>query len=109
MLPETIPSFVVLLGILIFVHEFGHFIVAKRLGIRVLRFSLGFGPILWKRQWGETEYALSAFPLGGYVKLYGEETAPEGEESTSIKPRRPISTIAIRRSGSARGTDRLPS
>ncbi len=74
---ESIPSFAILLGVLIFVHEFGHFIVAKKLGIKVVRFSLGFGPILLRKQWGETEYVLSAIPLGGYVKLHGEETIVE--------------------------------
>ena len=56
---------VVLLGILIFVHELGHFIFAKALGIKVLKFSLGFGPKLIGKQYGDTEYLLSAFPLGG--------------------------------------------
>lgn len=61
---KTLFLFIILLGILIFVHELGHFLVARFLGIRVLRFSIGFGPIL--RRWGkgETEYAVSAIPLG---------------------------------------------
>ncbi len=58
-------GFVVLLGVLIFVHEFGHFIVAKLLGVKVLKFSLGFPPAMIKRKWGETEYMLSWVPLGG--------------------------------------------
>jgi regulator of sigma E protease len=66
-------TFVVALAVLIIVHEFGHFIVAKRLGIKVLRFSVGIGPVIWARQIGETEYALSAIPVGGYVKMLGEE------------------------------------
>ena len=64
--------FVVVLGALIAVHEFGHFITAKTSGVRVERFSIGFGPPLWRRQRGDTEYRLSAIPLGGYVKMYGE-------------------------------------
>ncbi len=60
------------LGLLIFIHEFGHFLMAKRNGVRVEAFSLGMGPILWRRQWGETEYRLSLVPLGGYVKMSGE-------------------------------------
>ncbi len=72
----TVPFFV-LLGILIFVHELGHFLVAKRLGIRVLKFSLGFGPAILSRRRGETEYAVSAIPLGGYVKLFGEDPDEE--------------------------------
>ncbi len=76
----TIVSFVVVLGVLISVHEFGHFIVAKAVGIQVLRFSLGFGrPLIsWHR--GETEYWISWIPLGGYVKMAGlEEEGMVGE------------------------------
>lgn len=65
-------NFILVLGILIFVHELGHFLVAKWMGVRVEKFSLGFGPKLFGRQIGETEYLLSAFPLGGYVKMFGE-------------------------------------
>lgn len=69
------------IGLLIFVHELGHFLMAKKIGVRVLAFSLGFGPAIFKKQWGETEYRLSLFPLGGYVKLAGE--GPEEEKSGS--------------------------
>lgn len=69
------------IGLLIFVHELGHFLMAKKIGVRVLAFSLGFGPALFKKQWGETEYRLSLFPLGGYVKLAGE--GPEEEKTGS--------------------------
>lgn len=67
------------LGILIVIHELGHFLVAKKSGVGVLTFSIGFGPKLFKRKIGETEYAVSAFPLGGYVKMVGED--PEDEVS----------------------------
>ena len=74
-------SFLVVLGILIFVHEFGHFIVARWLGVGVTKFSFGFGPKLAGVTRGETEYLISAIPLGGYVKLVGEndeeEVSPE--------------------------------
>ena len=76
----TILSLIVVLGVLISVHEFGHFIVAKAVGIQVLRFSLGFGrPLIsWRR--GETEYWISWIPLGGYVKMAGlEEEGMVGE------------------------------
>ncbi|HZN60983.1 MAG TPA: site-2 protease family protein [Planctomycetota bacterium] len=63
---------VVGLGFLIFIHEAGHFLVAKWKGVRVDAFSLGMGPILWKRFWKGTEYRISAIPLGGYVKMAGE-------------------------------------
>jgi regulator of sigma E protease len=73
--------FVVVLGVLVAFHEFGHFLMARWVGVRVLKFSLGFGPKLVGRQIGETEYLVSAVPLGGYVKLFGEEesdaTSPE--------------------------------
>ncbi|MGH7794400.1 MAG: RIP metalloprotease RseP [Candidatus Binatia bacterium] len=69
----SIAAAVIGLGLLIVFHEFGHFIVAKLSGVGVLTFSVGFGPKLWVKKNGETEYALSAFPLGGYVKMVGED------------------------------------
>ncbi|MGQ9507866.1 MAG: RIP metalloprotease RseP [Thermodesulfobacteriota bacterium] len=72
MVLTTIVSTVIVLGILVFAHELGHFLLAKRLGVGVLTFSLGFGPKLIGRKIGETQYQISAFPLGGYVKLIGE-------------------------------------
>lgn len=71
--------FIVVLSTLILIHEFGHFLVAKRCGVRVECFSLGFGPRLWSRAFGGTEYRLSAVPLGGYVKMSGEH--PEAAEA----------------------------
>lgn len=68
----TLISFTIVIGILIFVHEFGHFIVAKKTGVGVEKFSLGFGPKLIGFKKGETHYMISAIPLGGYVKLKGE-------------------------------------
>lgn len=70
---NTAVYFAVVLGALIAVHEFGHFIVAKKSGVRVERFSIGFGPPLWRKQWGDTEYRLALVPFGGYVKMYGEQ------------------------------------
>lgn len=69
------------LGILIIIHELGHFLLAKKTGVGVLTFSIGFGPKLLGRKIGETEYLLSAFPLGGYVKMVGED--PEEEVQTT--------------------------
>ena len=80
---NTLISFAIVLGMLIFVHEFGHFIWAKFFGVRVLKFSLGFGPKLISRQYGETEYLISAFPLGGYVKMFGENPGEMAEEKLS--------------------------
>ena len=69
---NTILAFAFVLGVLVFVHELGHFMMARWHGVRVLVFSLGFGPMLLKVRRGDTEYALSAIPLGGYVKMAGE-------------------------------------
>jgi regulator of sigma E protease len=68
----TIVYFLFVLGVLVFVHELGHFLVARWYGVRVLTFSLGFGPKLLKYRRGDTEYCISVVPLGGYVKLAGE-------------------------------------
>jgi regulator of sigma E protease len=81
----TVISAVILLGVLIFVHEFGHFIFAKLMSVKVLKFSLGFGPKLIGKKMGETEYLVSALPLGGYVKMLGEEP---GEELTEEEKER---------------------
>ena len=70
----TILAFIFVIGILVFFHELGHFLLAKRSNIRVEKFSLGFGPKLVSFVRGETEYLISALPLGGYVKMYGEGT-----------------------------------
>jgi len=74
----TIFYFIVALGLLIFVHELGHFIFAKRAGIYVEAFSLGFGPRLFGFRKGETDYRVSLLPLGGYVKMRGEEAGDSG-------------------------------
>ena len=69
----TFLATVVVLGVLIFVHELGHFWAAKLVGVEVQRFSIGLGPRVWGVKWGETEYVFSAIPLGGYVKMGGME------------------------------------
>jgi regulator of sigma E protease len=68
----TLASFVFVLGVLVFVHELGHYLAAKRIGVRVLTFSLGFGPKVVGVRYGDTDYCISAIPLGGYVKMAGE-------------------------------------
>lgn len=78
----TLLAFLFVLGVLVFVHELGHFLMARRLGVRVLTFSLGFGPKILKATRGDTEYCVSAIPLGGYVKMAGEH----GEENRSGAP-----------------------
>lgn len=73
MLLEKIAIFVIFLGPLIFFHELGHFLFARLFGVRVEVFSIGFGPKILKKKWGDTEYALSIIPLGGYVKMFGDD------------------------------------
>ena len=82
-------AFIFILGAAVVLHEFGHFIVAKLFKIRVETFSVGFGPRLFGRKWGQTDYRVSAIPLGGYVKLGGDESnAPiEGESAPDIPDR----------------------
>lgn len=76
--------FLVVLGVLVAFHELGHFLAARWVGVKVLKFSLGFGPKLFGHQVGGTEYLLSAIPLGGYVKLFGEDVT----EATTSEDRR---------------------
>src|SRR5215475_13790258 len=82
----TLLAFIVALGALVVVHELGHFSVAKRVGVKVLRFSVGWGPVVARRVWGETEYAVSAVPLGGYVKMLGEDDCPYSATSCAGAP-----------------------
>ncbi len=86
----TVLATIIVLGILIFVHEFGHFLLAKLLGVRVDAFSLGFPPKLVGKKIGDTDYRISVIPLGGYVKLLGEnpnEEVPPGLEQLSFAHR----------------------
>jgi len=79
----TLISFVVVIGVLIMIHEFGHFLVARLCGVGVERFSIGFGPVLLRWRGKETEYCLSAVPMGGYVKMLGEESPLEGSDGAA--------------------------
>ena len=89
----TILAAVVVLGILVFIHELGHFLVAKRSGVGVLKFSLGFGPKVVGVTRGETEYLISALPLGGYVKMIGEDPGDESPEAAD--PQRSFSKKSV--------------
>ena len=88
-------AFVVAIGVLVTVHEFGHFWVARKLGVKVLRFSVGFGKPLWSRRFGgdDTELVVAAIPLGGYVKMLDEREGevPEAERHRAFN-RQPLST-----------------
>jgi regulator of sigma E protease len=92
----SILMVVVGLGLVIFFHELGHFAVAKWCDVLVERFSIGFGPILWSRKWGETEYALSAIPFGGYVKMLGQDDLDPGQETSSEVAENPRAYTAKR-------------
>ena len=96
----TLVAGTILLGVLIFFHELGHFVVAKMCGVRVLVFSLGFGPRIFGFRIGETDYRLSLLPLGGYVRMFGDnlrEEIPEEEKDKSFlhKPVLQKSAIAF--------------
>jgi len=82
---HTVLAFIFAIALLVAVHEYGHFIVARKLGIRVEKFSIGFGPALfsWRGKDGEVEYIIAAIPLGGYVKMLGENLDEQGEAQPS--------------------------
>lgn len=96
---QTLVAFIVALGILVAFHEYGHFWVARRLDVKVLRFSLGFGRPLWQRRRGETEYVVAAIPLGGYVRMLDEregEVAPaERDRAFNNKPLLTRSAVVV--------------
>ena len=84
-----VVAFIIAIGILVTVHEFGHFWVARRLGFTVLRFSIGFGKPLWRRVGRDgVEYALGAWPLGGYVKLVDEREGRQPRPCAGAERRR---------------------
>jgi regulator of sigma E protease len=94
----SILAFIVVVGVMVFFHEAGHLVAAKIAGIRVLRFSLGFGKVLFGFKWGGTDYVVSLIPLGGYVKMAGSEeldpgpaaegeaAVPDGEPPKALSP-----------------------
>ena len=99
---------VLVFGLVIFVHELGHFLAAKAVGVYAPRFSIGFGPTLWRRRWGETEYVLAALPLGGYVRmasrldediafLEGGSEEPSGKAEAELDPNalRPFGPLPV--------------
>lgn len=95
----TIIIFIIILAILIFAHEFGHFIAAKRAGVKIEEFGFGFPPRLFGIKKGETTYSLNLIPLGGFVKIYGEQGEGKGEEnsfaSRSIRQRATIIAAGV--------------
>lgn len=104
MIGTNIVSVIILLGVLVFVHELGHFLFAKWFGVGVLKFSLGFGRKLVGRKWGETEYLISMIPLGGYVKMLGEsgsDKVQEEDQARSFSVQRPWKRFCIVAAGPA--------
>ena len=91
----TIITFIIVLGILVVIHEWGHFFIARRNGVRILKFSVGFGPKIFGKKIGDTEYVISAVPLGGFVKMAGEnpdeiQKAPDEFASKTVWQRAKI-------------------
>jgi len=101
----SLLAFVVAIGLLVAIHEYGHYIVARLLGVKVLRYSIGFGRVLWSRRSGpdQTEYCLSAIPLGGYVKLLDERdcTVTFAERGRAFNRQSAAARIAILSAGPA--------
>jgi len=97
----TILAFVFVIGVIIFIHEAGHFLVAKAFGMRVLTFSLGFGKRLFGFRRGETEYRVAVLPLGGYVKLAGEEAEESSDDPRDFLNRPRWQRIAVYLAGPA--------
>src|SRR5262245_60380653 len=97
----TLVAFAVILIPVIVFHEFGHFVVAKLSGIFVKTFSVGFGPKLLKFRFGETQYALSAVPFGGYVKMAGDSVGEEAPAAAVVEGAAPAPAAAPARVGEA--------
>ncbi len=93
----SVAIFILILGFLVLIHEFGHFIVAKKSGVRVEEFGFGFPPRLWGKKIGDTIYSVNAIPLGGFVKLFGEEynELPQSPKS----PKSPLPAEALAKVG----------
>ena len=104
----TILAALLVFSAVIAIHEFGHFTVAKLCGIQVNEFSIGMGPVLWKKNHKGTQYSLRALPVGGFVALEGEES-PESQQAEAVhtvqeQPAPDGSTCAANRHPSERGT-----
>lgn len=95
----AIIIFILILGFLIFIHEFGHFISAKKMGVRVEEFGIGFPPAIWKKKRGETVYSINIIPLGGFVKLYGEEGEEHLKDPRSFVSKSPFKKAIMILSG----------
>src|SRR2546426_2993379 len=100
----TLLSFALVISVVVFFHELGHLLVGKKLGVRAVRFSIGFGPRLFGFRRGETEYRVSALPLGGYVKFAGDvpgEELPPEDRGRGYLEQPPLRKAAIAFAGPA--------
>lgn len=88
-------TFIAVLSALVVIHEYGHYIVARLAGIRVEKFSIGFGPVLFGRKFGETEFAFSLLPLGGFVKLAGETPEEAQGQSWEFQSKSALQKLAV--------------
>ncbi len=91
----TLLAFVFVLGVLVFFHESGHFLTAKWVGVRVKTFSLGFPPKILGRKWGETEYVIGLLPIGGYVKMAGDNPGESSGNPAEFLSRSKWERLAI--------------
>ena len=85
--------FVLILGFIVFIHEFGHFIMAKRAGVYVYEFSIGMGPKVWSKQGKETEYSFRAIPIGGFCAMAGEDLDDDELKKIPKKKRLPLPLV----------------
>lgn len=93
-LPNIVIAFLLTLGSVVIIHEMGHFLTCKLFGVYVKTFSIGIGPKLLRKRWGETEYAISAIPFGGYVKMAGEGLMEEIQDTGTWQERKyPLGTL----------------
>ncbi|MEE9264738.1 MAG: site-2 protease family protein, partial [Vicinamibacteria bacterium] len=97
----SVLAFIFVLGVMIFIHELGHFLTAKWIGVKVHVFSLGFPPKLIGKKWGDTEYRLGMLPLGGYVKMAGENPNEVSGNKDEFYSRTKLERIAILTMGPA--------
>lgn len=95
----TIGIFALIIGVLVFIHELGHFLVAKAVDAKVEEFAIGLGPKIWSKQVGEVLYKINLFPLGGYVKILGEVDEKEDDNPRSLKNKTPFKRILVMLAG----------
>ena len=91
----TVLVFILILSVLVLIHELGHFLAAKRAGIKVEEFGIGFPPRVLKKKIGETLYSLNLFPIGGFVRLYGEEEGVQKDKERAFYHKKPLARAGV--------------